>query len=389
MAATTRSGYMPSTENLKHSAPTASTASSEEEGGSCSPSASPVDRKQLEVGGQNLDWAGMFFDYKDVRCHVRHTWTDGKWDAGEEVDSPYMQMHIMANVLHYGQAIFEGQKAFHCKDGKVRIFNDKENYNRMSRGCARMGMPHIPKEMFHAAIDRAIAANLDYVPPYGSGGALYVRPFIFGSGGQLGLGPSKEFTFIAVVVPVGSYYKSGSLAAIPCTVIDEYDRAAPMGVGAVKCAGNYAADIVPSRDAKASGFPIGLYLDAREHKYIEEFNTSNFIAITEDKKYLTPDSRSVLGSITNLCLEDLAKDMGLTVERRPIDFEKEISTFKEVGAVGTAVVVTVIGSITRGDKKYELSKPDVLQKLHDKVRAIQVGDEPDTHNWMREVDLSA
>lgn len=329
----------------------------------------------------------MFFDYKDVRCHMKHVWADGVWDAGVEVESPHINVHIMANVFHYGQALFEGQKIFQGKDGKVRIFNDIENHRRFSRGCARMGMPAMSLQLFQGAIDRAVAANLDYVPPYGSGGAMYARPFMFGSGGQLGLGPSKEFTFIVAVVPVGSYYKTAGLTPIPCMVMDEYDRAAPQGVGHVKCAGNYAADIVPARDAKEKGFPIGLYLDAKEHKYVEEFNTSNFIAITKDGKYLTPDSGSVLGSVTNLCLEQLAKDMGLTVERRPIDFDAEVHNWSEVGAVGTAVVVTVIKSITRSGNVYNFDAPNVLQKLHDTVRAVQNGESPDTHSWMRNVNL--
>merc|ERR1712203_1064271 len=168
---------------------------------------------------------------------------------------------------------------------------------------------------------------------------------MFGSGPQLGLGPSSEYTFAVVVVPVGSYYKTAGLTPIPCKVIDAYDRAAPAGVGAIKCAGNYAADIVPSKKAKSEGLPIGLYLDAKEHKYIEEFNTSNFIAITHDNRYITPDSGSVLGSVTNKCLIEIAKDIGLTVERRAIDFDAEVDSFREVGAVGTAVVVTPIESI--------------------------------------------
>merc|ERR1719188_1463254 len=248
-------------------------------------------------------------------------------------------------------------------------------------------MPSMTEDMFHTAIDRAINANLDFVPPYGSNGAMYVRPFMIGSGPQLGLGPSNEFTFVIVVAPVGSYYKTAGLTPIPCTIMDEFDRAAPRGVGAIKCAGNYAADIVPAKKAKGTGFPIGLYLDAKEHKYIEEFNTSNFVAITADGKYLTPDSNSVLGSVTNLCLEQLAKDIGLTVERRKIDFDAEVSTFKEVGAVGTAVIITPIETITRGEKVHSFGAPETLQKLHDLFRAIQVKETEDKHGWLREIKI--
>lgn len=340
-----------------------------------------------EAGGAGLDWASLGFGYVDVHCHVRYVWKDGSWDQGEEVADPYVKMHIMANVFHYGQALFEGQKAFHCKDGQVRVFRDEANYQRMMKGCARMGMADMPKDMFHAAIDRAIQGNLDFVPPYGSNGALYLRPFMVGSGAQMGLGPSSEYTFIVVAAPVGSYYKTKGLTPIPCRIMDDYDRAAPLGVGQVKCAGNYAADILPAKKSKEAGFPIGLYLDAKHHRYIEEFNTSNFVAITKDNVYVTPDSKSVLESITNKCLEDLARDLGLTVERRPIDFEAEVQNFKEVGAVGTAVIITPIASITRGDKKYDFEAPTVLQALHDKVRAVQVGDEPDAHGWLRELTV--
>eukprot|EP00930_Biecheleria_cincta_P076058 TRINITY_DN63261_c0_g1_i1.p1 TRINITY_DN63261_c0_g1~~TRINITY_DN63261_c0_g1_i1.p1 ORF type:complete len:382 (+),score=69.38 TRINITY_DN63261_c0_g1_i1:75-1220(+) len=341
--------------------------------------------KTCEVGGANLDWSNLGFGYVETNCHVKYEWKDGVWNEGEEIADPYVKMHIMANVFHYGQALFEGQKVFHCKDGKVRIFRDEANYQRLSKGCKRMGMPSMTQSMFHGAIDRAVRANLDFVPPYGSNGAMYIRPFIFGSGPQMGLGPSSEYTFIVVVAPVGSYYKTKGLTPIPCMVMDDFDRAAPMGVGQVKCAGNYAADIMPAKQTKEAGFPIGLYLDAKHHRYVEEFNTSNFVAITKDNKYVTPDSQSVLESITNKCLEDLARDMGLTVERRPIDFEAEVENFKEVGAVGTAVVITAIGSITRGSKTYEFEAPSILQKLHDKVRAVQVAEEPDSHGWLREL----
>lgn len=343
--------------------------------------------KKQTVGGANLDWGSLFFSQHDTYCFVKYVWKDGAWDKGTECSEFSLSFHPMANVLHYGQAIFEGQKIFHCKDGKVVIFNDKANYDRLTRGASRLGMPEMTQEMFFEAIDRAVVANLDFVPPYGSNGAMYARPVLFGSGPQLGLGPSPEYTFCVVVTPVGSYYKTAGLTPIPCKVIEEYDRAAPAGVGAIKCAGNYAADIVPSKGAKAEGFPIGLYLDAKEHKYVEEFNTSNFVGITKDGKYVTPDSQSVLGSVTNMCLEQLAKDLGLTVERRRIDFDAEVDTFKEVGAVGTAVIITPIATITRGDKVHTFQAPETLQKLHDLVRAVQVKDAEDKHGWLREIKL--
>lgn len=312
-----------------------------------------MSKKEQSVGGAGLDWGKLVFGTRvDTHCYIKHVWKDGVWDEGEMVEEPYVKMHVLANVFHYGQAIFEGQKVFHCKDGKVRIFNDKMNHIRMSRGAERMGMPTMPAEMFHSALTRVTKANLDFVPPYGSGASLYLRPFMVGSGPQLGLGSSSEFTFMVVVAPVGPYYGS----AVPAIVVEDYDRAAPNGVGQVKCAGNYAADIVPAARAKKAGFPVCLYLDAKEHRYVEEFSTSNFVAITKSGVYLTPDSQSVLDSVTNASLEKLAVDMGLKVERRKIDFAAEVESFKEVGAVGTGVVITIIESITRGSEVYKFEQ---------------------------------
>lgn len=285
--------------------------------------AKAVMSKEQSVGGAGLDWGKLVFGTRvDTHAYLKHVWKDGAWDEGELVEDPYIKMHVLANVFHYGQAIFEGQKVFHCKDGKVRIFNDKMNHIRMSKGAERMGMPTMSQEMFLSALTKVTKANLDFVPPYGSGASLYLRPFMVGSGPQLGLGASSEYTFMVVVAPVGPYYGS----AVPATVVEDYDRAAPNGVGQVKCAGNYAADIVPAARAKKAGFPVCLYLDAKEHRYVEEFSTSNFVAITKSGVYLTPDSQSVLDSVTNASLEKLAVDMGLKVERRKIDFDAEVGS---------------------------------------------------------------
>merc|ERR1719160_449711 len=228
------------------------------------------------------------------------------------------------------------------------------------------------------AIEEVVRQNIAFVPPYGTGGALYIRPFIFGSGPKLGLGPSTEYTFLVFVNPVGSYYRTGQMQALDCLVNDSFDRAAPLGSGDCKAAGNYAADLESMVEAKKKGFAISLYLDAKERRYVEEFNTSNFVAITKDGKYLTPAApRSVLWSTTNSVLRQIARDMGMTVERRPIDFEAEVDNFAEVGAVGTAVVVTPIKSFTRGDKKWEMGEPKILKELHDRVRAIQQGEAED------------
>jgi len=195
---------------------------------------------------------------------------------------------------------------------------------------------------------------------------------------------------VVFVNPVGSYYQSedGAMQALDGLVNDAYDRAAPLGCGDCKAAGNYAADLESMHTAKRLGFPISLYLDARERRYVEEFNTSNFVAITKDGRYVTPDApRSVLNSNTNKVLQKLAADLQLPVERRPIDFEAEVDSFEEVGAVGTAVVVTPIRSLTRGDRTWRFGEPKVLRQLRDRVRAIQNGEAQDTHQWMRRIEL--
>ncbi len=330
-----------------------------------------------------IDWNNLGFKYMDTNSHIRYTWRNGSWDEGVLVNDPHITLHIAAAALHYGQAAFEGMKAFRQKGGDLVLFRPQDNATRMARTAVRTCMAPVPEEMFIDACRRVIKANEEFVPPYGTGGSLYIRPLLIGSGAQIGVGPADEYTFLVLVVPVGPYYKGG-LKPVKAMVYDEYDRAAPLGVGDVKVAGNYAASLYAHEKAKKAGFPVELYLDAKEHKYIEEFATSNFLAITKDGKYLTTKSTSILPSVTNMTLQQIAKDLGITVEVRPVEFT-EIDTFAEVGACGTAVVVTPVSSVTRGDKTYVTGPEDgcgpVLQKLYEHVQGIQYGELPDTHGW--------
>jgi branched-chain amino acid aminotransferase len=250
-------------------------------------------------------------------------------------------------------------------------------------------MPELPTENFLDALQVVVLDNIEYVPPYGSGGALYVRPLLFGSGPRIGLQPADEYTFLMMVIPVGDYYKGGLSSPVDGLIIEDFDRAAPRGVGAVKVAGNYAADLMPNMLSKKKGYPIGLYLDAKTQTVIEEFSTSNFVGIdNSQKKYVTPKSPSVLPSITNKSLMTIAEAEGLTVEERDIHVE-ELKTFDEVLAVGTAVVVTPVGSITRLDEKgdettYEFGDHEIgetTKRLYQRVRSIQNGEEEDKYNW--------
>ena len=255
-------------------------------------------------------------------------------------------------------------------------------------------MPPLPDEKFLEAVNLAVRDNMEYVPPYGSNGALYIRPLLFGSGPRIGLQPADEYTFIVIVMPVGDYYHGGLASPVDGLLIQDFDRAAPRGVGNVKVAGNYAADLLPNMLSKKKGFPIGLYLDSQTRSTIEEFSTSNFVGIENNaKKYITPKSSSVLPSITNKSLMTIAADEGFTVEAREVPVS-ELKDFDEVIAVGTAVVVSPVGSITRFDEqgeatKFEFGDPKKVgpttRRLYDRVRAIQNGEEEDKYDWLFKV----
>lgn len=331
----------------------------------------------------NIDWNSLTFKYMDVRCHIRSVWRDGVWSAFEFVEEPYLKMHIAATCLHYGQEAFEGLKAFRCKDGKVRLFRPQANGLRMFNTALRTRMAPVPVDLFVEAVRQVVKANEDFVPPYGTGGSMYIRPLLIGTGAQIGVAPADEYTFLVMVMPVGPYYQGG-LKPVRALIVDNWDRAAPQGMGDVKVGGNYAASLFAHESAKHAGYPVELYLDAKTHRFVEEFATSNFIGITRDGVYVTPDSRSVLPSVTNDTLKQIAADLGMKVEVRPIPFE-EIETFAEIAACGTAVVVTPICEITRGNKVIKIGDSDgcgpVLQKLYDMVQGIQYGLLPDTHDW--------
>ncbi len=337
---------------------------------------------------EGLDWKQLGFSYRKTAAHIVYEWKNGTWGLGQLKAEPTYTISIAATALHYGQSAFEGLKAFHTKSGAIQIFRPHENARRMQRAAERTMMPSVPESIFVEAVKRVVEANKDYIPPYGTGGSLYIRPLLFGSGAEIGLGPAKEYTFIVLVTPVGAYFKDG-VKAYDAMVIDEYDRAAPLGVGHVKLAGNYASSLLPGKTAKDLGFPLALYLDAKEHRYIDEFGTSNFIGIKNDGSYVTPQSRSILPSITNLSLMDLARDLGIKVEQRPILFE-ELPTFTEVGACGTAVVISPVRRIVRGKHEIMIRQDEglgpVLKTLYDRLQGIQYGVVEDRHKWMVGLD---
>merc|ERR1719499_507265 len=265
--------------------------------------------------------------------------------------------------------------------------NPTLNAERMQRGARKLKMPEVPTDMFIEGVSEAVKRNVEFVPPYGNNASMYIRPLLFASGQMLGLSPlAEEYTFFVTVLPAGGYFsKTGGEEGIDALVCEDYDRAAPMGTGAVKAAGNYAADLDPVHYAKAQGFGTTLYLDAKERRFIEEFSVCNFVGITKDGTYVTPAAGSILASTTNKMLQQLAKDEGMIVEQRPIDFDAEIENFAEIGMVGTAAVVVRVRSITRGGRTYDTQGFETLSRLRAKFTAIQCGELPDAHNWMVDV----
>jgi len=334
---------------------------------------------------ETIDWKNLGFGYMKTDYNIRCTYKDGAWGELEVSDSEMVTMHMAATCIHYGQESFEGLKAFRGADNKIRIFRMDENAKRMQDSSMGTMMAVLPVEKFEEAVVKAVKLNERFVPPYQSGAALYIRPFLFGTGAQVGVKPSNEYMFILFVTPVGPYFKGG-FQTTPFVIMREFDRSAPLGMGKYKVGGNYAASLVAGAKAHELGYSNVFYLDAIEKKYIDECGAANFFGI-KNNTYITPKSSSILPSITNKSLMVLAEDMGMKVERRQIPVE-ELATFEEAGACGTAAVISPIERIDDYDEKISYvftkdGKPGpISEKLYKKLRGIQYGDEPDTHDWV-------
>jgi branched-chain amino acid aminotransferase len=338
------------------------------------------------MSNSNLDWSNLAFGYITTKANIRYYYRNNKWSAGELVEDEYLPIHMAAPALNYGQEAFEGLKAFTTKKGEVVVFRPGDNARRLQKSCERIFIPSVPEELFLEALTKVVQANKEFVPPYGTGASLYIRPLILGIGPKVGLGPADEYLFVIFVTPVGPYYKGG-FKPVKALVVEEFDRAAPLGVGDCKVGGNYAAGLRGSEFCLKKNFQVALYLDASEKKYIDEFSTSNFIAIAGDK-YISPNSKSVLPSITNDSLATIAADLGLKVEKRPVEI-REIKDFDEIGAVGTAAVLTPVNLINYQGQDYYFDKIDfeksTLVRLYNRLTKIQTGDEPDKFNWLYQV----
>lgn len=336
-----------------------------------------------------FDWKNLPFSYVKTDYNIRCVFKDGKWGKPEVSTSEYINVHMAATGLHYGQEAFEGMKAYMCRDGKVRLFRWEENAERMILSAEGVKMATVPKKLFREAVTQAVKKNRKYIPPYGSGATLYIRPLLFGSGPEVGVKPAGEYTFLVFVTPVGPYFKGG-IKPVNMMICRDVDRAAPKGTGIYKVGGNYAASLRALIAAKESGYASAIFLDAREKKYIDECGPANFYGI-KDNTYITPKSESILNSITNKSLIDIANSLGIKTERRPVPVE-ELSDFSEAGACGTAAVISPIAKIVDPEKNmiYEYckdGKPGPLtMKLYNKLVAIQNGDEEDEFGWMTVVE---
>ncbi len=334
----------------------------------------------------NLNWSELPFGYVKTDFNIRYYYKDGKWSDGELVSDESITMSMAAPCLHYGQEAFEGMKAFETKDGRIVVFRPEANWKRLQKTSEKIYIPRIPEKMFTEAVTRVVAANKKFVPPYGTGASLYIRPLVIGTGAKVGLGAAEEYVFLIFVTPVGPYYKGG-LKPIKALVVPDFDRAAPNGVGDCKVGGNYAAGLSAAEYGHDRGFPVVLHLDPREKKYIEEFTTSNFLAI-KGNSYITPESKSILASVTNDSLTKIAESLGMKVERRPVEIT-ELSSFEEIGSCGTAAVITPVTMIEYNGKEYKYKNGDtagpVITKLYQHLTGIQKGELEDKFNWLLEV----
>ena len=345
---------------------------------------------------QNLDWAHLGFTVRETNGILVSRYKDGKWTEPTR-ETGAMELSPYSIVLHYSTCCFEGLKAFRGADGVVRIFRPDENARRLRRSAEFLDMPAPSEELFISMCEEYVRWNIDFLPPYGYNASMYLRPLLIGTDKQFGLKSPVEVTFIMMAIPAGSYSGTQTLSPVPAVISRDFDRAAPNGTGSYKLGANYAPSFHAYNTAHALGFTELLFLDPATKTKIDEFGSSNFFGI-KDGTYVTPLSDSVLPSITNKSLQQVALDLGYKVEKRVIPFE-ELDSFEEVNACGTAVVITPIGSITdkprlKGEevtRVYHFGQEGVCgpvsRKLYETLRGIQDGIVPDTHGWCHIVKL--
>ena len=335
-----------------------------------------------------IDWESLGFGYIKTPWRFVANYDGKSWDKGALTQEDMITISECAGVLQYAQTAFEGLKAYTTEDGRIVTFRPDLNAERMDQSAARLEMPTLPEGMFLEAVDKVVSANKDYVPPYGSGATLYLRPYMFGSSPVIGVKPAEKYEFRLFATPVGPYFKGG---VKPITIrVSDFDRAAPHGTGHIKAGLNYAMSLHAIVDAHNQGFDENMYLDAGSRTYVEETGGANFLFITKDGKVVTPKSDSILPSITRRSLCYVAeKYLGLTVEHRPVKFE-EVKDFAECGLCGTAAVISPVGKIVDHGKEICLPSGmehmgEVTKKLYDTLTGIQMGRIPAPEGWLREI----
>ena len=338
---------------------------------------------------KNIDWANLGFGYVQTDKRFVANYKDGAWDDGTLTEDPNVVLKECAGVLQYAQTVFEGMKAYRTEDGRVVCFRPDLNASRMADSARRLEMPPFPEDRFVQAIVDTVKANIDYVPPYGSGATLYIRPYMFGSNPVIGVKPADEYQFRILTTPVGPYFKGG---AKPITIkVSDFDRAAPHGTGHIKAGLNYAMSLHAIVTAHKEGFDENMYLDAATRTKVEETGGANFIFVTKDGKVVTPKSNSILPSITRRSLMVVAKDiLGLEAEEREVYFD-EVKDFAECGLCGTAAVISPVGKIN--DHGKEICFPSgmekmgpVIQKLYDTLTGIQMGRIEGPEGWLKVIE---
>ena len=338
---------------------------------------------------KNIDWSNLGFGYVPTDKRFVSHYKNGAWDEGTLTSDPNVVISECAGVLQYSQSCFEGLKAYTTEDGHIVIFRPDMNAARMKDSCKRLEMPVYPEDKWVEAVVSVVKANDAYVPPYGSGATLYLRPYMFGSDAVIGVHPSAEYQFRIFCTPVGPYFKGG---AKPITIrVSDYDRAAPHGTGNIKAGLNYAMSLYPIMEAHRQGFDENMYLDPATRTKVEETGGANFLFVTKDGKVVTPKSDSILPSITRRSLVYVAREyLGLEVEEREVYFD-EVKDFAECGLCGTAAVISPVGKIV--DHGKEICIPsgmekmgEITQKLYDTLTGIQMGRIKAPEGWIKVVE---
>ncbi|WP_157456264.1 branched-chain amino acid aminotransferase [Carnobacterium maltaromaticum] len=332
----------------------------------------------------DIDWGNLGFTYIKTDLRYLSYWKNGAWDEGVMTEDNQVHISEGSTALHYGQTAFEGLKAYRCKDGSINLFRADENAKRLQDSCRRLLMPEVPTDVFIKACVDVVKANEHFIPPYGTGGTLYLRPYIVGVGNNIGVNPAPEYLFSVFCMPVGAYFKGG---LTPTNfVVSEYDRAAGHGTGAAKVGGNYAASLLPGEEAHQRQFSDCIYLDPITHTKIEEVGAANFFGITANNEFVTPLSPSILPSITKYSLLYLAeKRLGMIPVEGDVYID-QLERFVEAGACGTAAVISPIAGIQYGEDFHvfysETEVGPVTRKLYDELCGIQFGDKEAPEGWI-------